>query len=230
MSFLSAEIYRPSICRYDPRERLRTDFYLHKVNVFTQGKKAYKSLTLGWISFYFNKWIHQQLYWSRWLFKPNKCFATRGSRSTTFLLKRLEWKQLSASRQTPEIIDRGVTPRGSDLSYREQVLSLKCSAVCVTSWRAAREEAEEQNWLRSCSSGVFFFPPFSTHLWSVEASDVFFSTNHLPLSFLHLVLSSILGREKVAPVHLRPLHPSSVPADARQLPGDDLRDRQRSRA
>lgn len=45
-----------------------------------------------------------------------------------------------------------------------------------------------------------------------------------------LLFLSFSGCEEVAPVHLRSVHPSSVAADARQLPRDDLWDRERSRA
>lgn len=44
--------------------------------------------------------------------------------------------------------------------------------------------------------------------------------------------SSLLpaGREEAPPVHLRSVRAGSVVADARQLPGDDLGDRERPRA
>ncbi len=49
----------------------------------------------------------------------------------------------------------------------------------------------------------------------------------LSLSLLFLFSSDC---EEVTPVHLRSVHPSSVPADAYQLPRDDLGDCERSRA
>lgn len=43
-------------------------------------------------------------------------------------------------------------------------------------------------------------------------------------------LSLDIGCEEITPVHLRSVHPSSVHANARQLPRDDLGDCERPRA
>lgn len=58
-------------------------------------------------------------------------------------------------------------------------------------------------------------------------SSLLFITPRLPLQLAPISLSS--GCEEVTPVHLRSVHTSTSSADARQLPGNDCGDCERSR-